>query len=385
MGVIKPKKSPKISKKILLPIVIVAVFITIAGFTARYFYNSYFTRPPEYPLTDQLNFRAENAVFDILNKKRYEFPSNNQQALVGYNYFKTDSPKALIVFSHGIGAGHGFYRPLINALADCDYWVFAFDATGTDESEGDSIVGLEQHVIDLEYALKFIQTQKEFDGLKISLVGHSWGGYAVSAVLNLHPDVTSVVSISGFSNPYDLEFDMLDGWVGWVGRLATPFLKLTQLQKFGKYEGLTGLDGFKSTNTPGLIVASKDDEVVLPQYGYQLYQSELPDLRLEYIILNKRGHATYWTDEALQKYTDFNKCYSGSCESQIEQAVWTQALDGIKAKYNLSDGDNIIEHLDAWQEVVNFLNSRFSIDIWQNAVDEKIVQQIDEFITKSMI
>jgi pimeloyl-ACP methyl ester carboxylesterase len=96
------------------------------------------------------------------------------------------------------------------------------------------MVGFEQHVIDLEYAIRFIQNEEAFHDLQISLVGHSWGGYAAAAVLNVEPKISSVVSISGFSSTYDLELDELSNKIGAIGNLAFPYLMLTQLQKFGK-------------------------------------------------------------------------------------------------------------------------------------------------------
>lgn len=376
------KSNARILNKKFIIIIAVLIVIAIPGVVSRIIYNGYFIRPSELPQSERLNYNPANLTFEGLDRDRYEFASNNNQTLVGYNYHKTDTPKALIIFIHGFGGSHPFYKPLINALADRGYWVFAFDGTGTGESDGDSMVGFEQHVIDLEYAIRFVQNEEAFHDLQISLVGHSWGGYAAAAVLNTEPKISSVVSISGFSSAYDLELDELNDKIGAVGDLALPYLKLTQLQKFGRYEHYTGINGFRKTNTPGLIIASEDDDVVAPEYGYKLYKSKLPESRLEYLIFNHRGHHPYWTDEAWQKYSDFMDCMSGSCKDEAEQKIWDDALDGISKRYSLTDDDIVSDYPEAWTETINFLNSRFSAEILENSVDEAVIDKIDDFITK---
>ena len=382
----KQQKRPKTKRlnKIILFLAIIAIFLVVAGIISGVFYDSYFARGGVLPLVDKLNYEPENAVFEGLERTRYEFPSNKGQTIVGYNYQKTDKPKALIIFAHGFGGDHNYYKPLINSLASRDYWVFAFDATGTGESDGDSMIGLEQHIIDLEYTLKFIQSEPAFKNLGISLVGHSWGGYAAAALLNLNPDVSSIVLFSGFSNAYDLESNRLRNMVGGIGNLALPYLKIIQMSKFGKYESFTGLSGLEKSSTPGLMIASENDTIVNPEFGYKLYQKNLPESRLEYIILNKRGHATYWTDEALQKHSDFIACTNGKCNDDAEQKIWDDCLDKIYAKYSLGEDDDISKHADAWAEVVDFLNSRFSADIWQDSVDEELIDRVDEFIMRNL-
>ena len=53
------------------------------------------------------------------------------------------------------------------SIAQHDYFVFAYDATGNDESEGDSVEGLPQGVIDLDNVITFVEQQDEFKDLPI--------------------------------------------------------------------------------------------------------------------------------------------------------------------------------------------------------------------------
>ena len=111
--------------------------------------------------------------------------------------------------AHGFGGGgHNSYIDCANYFAHHGYWVFAYDATGNDESEGEGVGGLPQGVIDLDYAITFVEGSGNFPNLPIVLFGHSWGGYIVCSVLSYHPEVKAVIACSGFnssSNMFEAE------------------------------------------------------------------------------------------------------------------------------------------------------------------------------------
>jgi len=75
---------------------------------------------------------------------------------------------------------------------------------------------------------------------------------------------------------------------------------------------------------------------------------------------------------------------NGECNDDAEQKIWDDHLDKIYAKYSLGEDDDISKHADAWAEVVDFLNSRFSADIWQDSVDEELIDRVDEFIMRNL-
>ena len=150
--------------------------------------------------------------FEGLKRNQYQFTSNKNQKLTDYLYSSEKSPagnsdtsaKGIIVFAHGFGGGgHNSYMDCINFFAERGYLVFAYDANGNDESEGlgrkNAVGGLPQGVIDLNYAISFVEESGNFPSLPIYLWGHSWGGYSVVNVLNYHPEVKAVAEIAGFN------------------------------------------------------------------------------------------------------------------------------------------------------------------------------------------
>ena len=143
--------------------------------------------------------------FEGLKVEECVFPSNNGQLLAGYQYSKEDQQiKGVLVIAHGLGGGgHNTYMDIADYFTSNGYLVFAYDATGNDKSEGDSVEGLPQGVIDLDYALRYVKQVDEYQDLPIVLFGHSWGGYSVGNVLNCHPDVKAAVLVAGFDRSTD--------------------------------------------------------------------------------------------------------------------------------------------------------------------------------------
>lgn len=120
----------------------------------------------------------DDKVYSLVKKypnlvyKRVQFKSNAGQMLRGYIYYKKnniEAKKGLIVVSHGFGGTHINYLDEINYFTNKGYYVLGFDNTGCGESEGDSMIGLPQAVVDLDYALRFIEKNNEFKNMPILL------------------------------------------------------------------------------------------------------------------------------------------------------------------------------------------------------------------------
>lgn len=58
-------------------------------------------------------------------------------------------------------------------------------------------------MIDLDAALTYIKSNDTLTNLPILLYGHSWGGYAVTAILNDNDDITAVASLSARTTAVD--------------------------------------------------------------------------------------------------------------------------------------------------------------------------------------
>ena len=196
------------------------------------------------------------------NEARITYFYSGQNRLTAY-IFGEDNDKGLIVISHGLGGGAVSYLREIMYFVDNGWRVFAFDKTGSHTSEGSGTRGLPQSAIDLNAALAYIASQGL--GLPIMLYGHSWGGFAVTAVLNFDHDIRAVVSLAGFAEPMAMLHEGARLMLGPVGNAAYPFLWVYQRMLFGQYSNLSAIDGINNGAVPVKVIHGQADDVI--SYG----------------------------------------------------------------------------------------------------------------------
>jgi hypothetical protein len=257
--------------------------------------------------------------FNGLRSQRYTFESDNEQQLVGYKYYKeTNNVKGVVVIAHGLGeGGHNSYMDVANYLATYGYTVFAYDATGNDESEGDSVVGIPQGLIDLDYAIQFIKENDEFDNLPLMLFGHSWGAYSVGSVLNIHPDIEAVVMVAGFNKSLDILREEGLRIMGDSFSVLMPYFSVLERIKFGHYSSYNCIDGFDASNAGVMIVHSLDDNMISFEDQFNMFLDTYGDkTRFEFFPYEDRGHDYVY-------YTDASRQYNDELHNQFEEYVNT--------------------------------------------------------------
>lgn len=218
---------------------------------------------------------------------------SGKNMLQGYLLGK-ENTKGLVVVAHGLGGGAEGYLTPILSFVDRGYQVFAYDNTGYHLSEGKNCVGLPQAVEDLDAALTFIEQEAMFKGLPVYLFGHSWGGYAVGAVLNFNHKVKAVASVSGFSNPNKMIVEWAKRMAGVWAYLAIPFLVLHQRLSFGRKMDIMAVNGINKADVPVLLVhGSKDTTVRLDGSATISCKEEIKNPKVQYILWDKEqqdGH-----------------------------------------------------------------------------------------------
>ena len=279
--------------------------------------------------------------FDGLNVKRYTFSSDQGQNLVGYQYYKTlENTKGVVVISHGLGGGgHNSYMDVADFFTSNGYVVFAYDATGNDESEGSSVKGLPQGLIDLDYAIQFVKQTSDFDNLPIMLFGHSWGGYSVGSVLKLQPDVKAVVMVAGFNKSMDIIEEEGKKIAGDGVRVLLPYISLYERMKFGKYASYNCINGFENTEAGVMIIHSADDEMISKEKGFDVFYDQYKNNpRFSFVKYENRGHDYVFYSERSRDYQDeFNRNFAEYVNSLDEELTIE-----LKASY-------LNDHLDKKQ------------------------------------
>lgn len=283
-------------------------------------------------------------VEEQYDRELLSFTSGASQ-LQGYLY-GADNTKGLVVISHGMGGGAEGYMAETCYFVDNGYQVFGFDNTGCYRSEGKDCVGLSQSVIDLDAALTYIEKQERFGDMPVFLYGHSWGGYAVTAIFNYNHDIAASVSVAGFNEPMDMILEWTKDMMGGFAYVEYPYIYLYQMMLFGKNANMAAVDGINSTDTPILIVHGNDDTTV----GYEgagtiAYRDEITNPNVQYKICDgekQNGHndlfmsldAIAYEDEMNAEYEKLYEQYDENIPEEIEAEFYAN-ID--KAKMNELD------------------------------------------------
>ena len=259
--------------------------------------------------------------FEGLQAKAIEFKSNKRQILRGniYTYKDIKEYKGLLIFVHGMGGGHLSYTTEINTLAKAGFIVMGYDNTGTCSSEGKSLNGFFQSVIDLKYALKFIENNEELNKYSIGLVGHSWGAYTVCQVLQFKPNVKAVVSMAAPNDVSKLICDNAKQETKFDFSFLKQFITILNFIKFG-------INGTKKTATvllhteiPVLLLHGKLD-IPVPLNNTPISNKKLKNRNNIKTIVYKEGyHNIYQTKQSAEylnkffgKLIEVNKKYKGN-------------------------------------------------------------------------
>lgn len=228
---------------------------------AKKAYDIFFKRyeRPDYRITPGLiNYELYK---NMLPREELYFESRNAD-LKGY-YYPANSNN-LIILAHGFHSGADDFLPIIYYLNKNGFDVFTYDAKGTYDSKGKSTDGFCRFLIDLESAIKYVQKNKKYKGKDLFLLGHSCGGFAVTAVLNIVKGIKACASISGFNNGYTL---LMEKGSQYAGELATQgvhkdFLDYYQKHLFGKYINYLGINGINKSKIPVFLAHGMEDEVI---------------------------------------------------------------------------------------------------------------------------
>lgn len=300
--------------------------------------------------------------FEGLQMEQCYFPSNDGQMLAGYRYSKEDQEvKGLVVLAHGLGGGgHNTYMDVADYFTSNGYLVFAYDCTGNDLSEGDSVGGMPQGVIDLDYALRYVKTVPEYTDLDVVLWGHSWGAYSAGSVLQFHPDVKAVVMVAGMNRSEDLIGYQGQLMAGDAVEMVLPFMMAYEGLKFGDYASVSVMEGFEASDAAVMILHSRDDDTVPAEYGYDVfYEAYADDERFQFILFEDRGHNYLYNSEASEVYRDqINEDYAAYVESnggeynaEIKMEFMEQFLD---------KGEAFALDAELFSQILDFFDSYIS-------------------------
>ena len=362
----KQMKKKRSKKKIVLIVLLCVIALLIAGwglFCVKMYDENFNVRGDSY---EPLMLRLED--FSGLRCKAYTFPSDRGQKLAGYLYSAGEGQRGIVIIAHGFGGGgHNSYMDCANYFAQHGYYVFAYDATGTDQSEGKGVGGVPQGVIDLDHAISFVEADEDLAGLPIVLFGHSWGGYSVCSVLTYHPEVRAVIECSGFNSSSDMFESGGKSEAGGLIYTMTPFVKLYERLKYGKYAANTALNGFAASEAAVMVVHSADDDVIEITYGYDKFFDKYgDDDRFTFVRFEDRGHNEIFNDPDNTYKDEFNAGF----DKWLETLGYDYKAEENKDRFTKDKAAYITENLD---------HAR-----WSNRLDEALFARFLAFYDEAI-
>lgn len=359
-------KKKRSKKKIVLLTLLIVILLIIAGwwaFCVKMYNENFDVSANSY---EPLMLRVED--FEGLECTEYSFPSDKGQKLAGYLYSSGEEQHGIVIISHGFGGGgHNSYMDVADYFAKNGYYVFAYDATAMDKSEGEGLGGVPQGVIDLDHAISFVESESDIPDLPIVLFGHSWGGYCVSSVLTFHPEIKAVIECSGFDRSSDMFESGGKSQAGGIIYTMTPFIRIHEYFKYGKYAKNTAMDGFDATDANIMIVHSADDGVIGIEYGLDKYYEKYKDnSRFTFIRFEDRGHN--------EVFNDPNNTYKDDFDAKFDS--WLETLD-----YDYKAEENRKRFLD---DKANYITENLDHEKWSHRLDEGLFAQFLEFYEQSI-
>lgn len=297
------KERKKLGKRGIL--MALSGFVLIFSIGSMLFIRTIYDR--EFGRKERAEFSGYLQFSDVegYDREVVDFPSGEND-LKGYLYGKGND-KGLVVLVHGLGGGAENYLDETLYFVDKGWTVFAFDLTGSHESEGEGTMGLPQSLLDLEAALDYIGTRR---------------------------DIRGVVSLAGFNSPMELLAEQAQQMMGPFAYVMYPYEWAYQRLLFGEAAGLTAAEGISGATAQVLIIHGEHDELVsYEKTSIISHRSEITNPNVTYKTCRESGHdghndlclsdrAIAYTAEMNAVYKELYDTYKGNIPDEIKAAYY---------------------------------------------------------------
>ena len=253
--------------------------------------------------------------------ERFSFDSDGY-LLKGYKYYlDKKNVKGVIIFHHGMGAGHTAYETLIHNLVLQGYMVYAYDNACCGDSEGSGWWNLSSALIDQENFFKWFENDEDQKGQKRIVMGHSWGGF--TALCGLQYRIDKVVAMSPFTDVVK----MINQFAPAL-KVLTPLLKATQRHYYGKIGNINAKKLLQNSNIPVLIMHGDKDDMVSFEKNFIPLTKKFKDKKnIEFYVVKDRYHQPEMTVRAQLYYRELEKIISSGNLKNFPQVDYDLLLE----------------------------------------------------------
>jgi pimeloyl-ACP methyl ester carboxylesterase len=332
----------KIQKTVMIMILVIVLFFAASLILDKIIYDQQFQRAEAPDLAIQAGYFYDDFA-DTYEMFPVSFQSG-KNTLAGY-VFEPENSLGLIVLAHGLGGGADAYFKLTKYFLDQDWSVFAYDCTGSYNSEGKTTRGFPQAILDLDAALTFVDKDPLLSEKKIVLFGHSWGGYAAANILNKDHPVSAVVSVSGVNQATEFINNQTIDMLGVFAYTQFPTMNLYQTILFGKTAWYTAVEGINRTDIPVMIVHGENDDVTRYERDSILsHQDEITNPNAVFVTISGKqgGHNSIFRSiESIEyletinaEYREIYDSHDGAIPYDINVDFYAKLDDALVADLN---------------------------------------------------
>ncbi len=334
---VRGRKKKRSHWKKVLVVLLVLVLLGVSVFSIRSIAQTYgqmFGRV-ERPV-DTIYLTYEDVAEDC-PRQEITFPSD-ENTLQGYLYGPEEA-EAIVVLSHGLGSGADDYLADIVYFVHKGFKVFAYDNTGCYDSEGKGVRGLSQSVIDLDAALTWLERQEAYEDLPVLLYGHSWGGYAVCAILGYDHAITAAVSVSAYNSPMEMIREWCEDNIGpQLTWLETPYIWLYQKILFGGASNISAAEAIEESQVPVMVIhGTRDGTVSYDGASIIAHREEIESPKVRFVTCSeagRNGHSNlFFSQDALDyaaelraEYMEQERIYGSNMPEDVSDA-WYADVD----------------------------------------------------------
>ena len=296
-------------------------------------------------------FTAED--FPGLKTHSYRFPSSEGHTLEGcFYHYDNPIPGRIVVFDHGMGNGHRAYLREIERLCRGGFLVFTYDHTGCMASGGEHIGGFAQSLHDLDDCMKALKAEKALAGYDFSVMGHSWGGFSTMNIAALHPEITHVVSMSGFISVKRMLEQIMPGLL-----LKGIRKSLYELERRSnpEYVDFDALQTLGATTAKVLLIASSDDKVVQKAHHFDVLKQALSNREnIRFLLTENKGHNPAYTCDAVRYKDEFfaqvqKMVKKKKLETKPQQEAFMSVFDWVR----MTEQDETV-----WSAIISHLKEQ---------------------------
>ena len=258
-------------------------------------------------------------------KHKFKNTRGNEIAYFYYNYEKYNKDK-IVLFLHGMGPGHTAYMTEINGICKKGYMVLTLDYTGCGESDGETIISLNEPTRDAVELLDHLKLKEE-----IVVVGHSVGAYTTLNVVHLREEIKKAVIISGFISLKDELKNTLK-----LNIAVNPIMRYEKNAEIDYY-GIDNSEYLKTTTDKLLFIHSKDDKrVKFKPVAKKIKKANNPNTTL--LEVDKKNHNPTYTEKAVN-YLSY--CLDGYMKLVKKKASLEERKKYMKDKsiYKMTEQD----------------------------------------------